>query len=308
MTPRVSVIVPVRNDAGRLRHLIELLDRQTLPRESFEVVVGDDGSTDLDPASFDAYDGWVRIVRQPPRNSFAARNLAVSHSCGNLIAFTDSDCRPDPDWLEKGLEAMGEADIVGGMIKFHVRGRLTVWGLIDMETFLDQERNVRGGGIVTANAFVDRSLFERVGGFDDSLPTGGDIVFAHDCRRLGGRLAFAADSVVWHPPRPGARSLLHKFWAVEHTFAYRYARAGLPRPQLAATWRTLLPVPGVIRTRLRAGTPALNRAVLISKGAHPTWRDNLKALPILYLVIPFVRAAAETVGWWEGRQARANVE
>ena len=307
VTPKVSVIVPVRDDAVRLGQLIELLAGQTLQRDHFEVLVGDDGSVDLDPAEVETQDGWLRVVRQPPRNSFAARNLAVSRSRGDVIAFSDADCEPEPDWLERGLEALEGADIVGGLVRFRLDGRPRAWGLIDMETFLDQERNVRGGGILTANVFVRRSLFEKVGGFDESLALGGDIAFAHACRSHG-RLAFAESAVVWHPPRASGRSLLSKIWGVEYAYAYRYARDGKPRPPLAATWRTLLPVPGVVRIRLRARTLGLNHALLRSKGARPRLRDDLSALPLLYLVIPYVRAAAQTFGWWKGRGTRSSHE
>ena len=299
-------MVPVRNDAERLRKLLQHLDGQTVSRDQFEVVVGDDGSTDLDPALVGTDDGRVRVVRQPRRNSFAARNLAASHSSGEVLAFTDADCEPEPDWLERGLEALAEADLVGGMIKFRLPERVTVWAMIDMETFLDQERNVRGGGVLTANAFVDRQLFERVGGFDESLPLGGDIVFGHECRVRGGRLAFAPSCVVWHPPRAEAGSLLRKVWAVEHAYACRYVSDRLPRPPLAARWRTLLPFLGVIRARLRSGIPVLDRNRLAANGASPTWLDDLKAVPILYILLPFLRAAAETAGWWQGRRVRAR--
>src|SRR4051812_39855832 len=113
MGPQVSVIVPVRNGGSDLRELLEKLSAQTLPRERFEVVVGDDGSTDGSAAGLD--DGtWVRVVPGPPLNSYAARNRAVHASRGAVLAFCDADCRPEPEWLEEGVRALESMDVAAG--------------------------------------------------------------------------------------------------------------------------------------------------------------------------------------------------
>jgi GT2 family glycosyltransferase len=302
MEPRVSVIVPVRDDVDRLEHLVDCLRQQTLPRDAFEVVIGDDGSNEPVTARVEAEAGWLRIIRCPPKTGFAARNVAVGSSRGEVLAFTDSDCRPEPDWLERGLEAMRYADMVGGRVRFLVDGVVGVWGLIDMETFLDQERYVQRGRAVTANLFVTRSLFDRVNGFEETLRSGGDMVFTHGCIRAGGRLAYADDAVVSHPVRDGAASVLGKVWSVQRAYAYRQGRAGTRRPPLAATWRTLLPSLGVFRSRLAARTLALDHALLTSRGAQPSLGQHLRALPLIYLLIPYLGAAAQTIGWWQGRQ------
>src|SRR6185295_6604648 len=109
---------------------------------------------------------------------YAARNRAARAARAETLAFCDADCLPEPDWLEKGIAAV-EGDATGrvaaGRIRFVVPPRPTVWTLIDMDTTKDHRREVEIGNAETANLFVRREFFERLGGFDDSIPEHGDF-------------------------------------------------------------------------------------------------------------------------------------
>src|SRR5919199_563367 len=110
-----SVIVPVRNDRGaHLRRLIDALARQTIGRERFEIVIGDDGSRDGSTKALPTADGWVRVLPGPALNSYAARNRAARAARSPVLAFCDSDCLPEPGWLEAGLAALEHADAAAG--------------------------------------------------------------------------------------------------------------------------------------------------------------------------------------------------
>jgi glycosyltransferase involved in cell wall biosynthesis len=205
--PLVSVIVPVRNDRGAyLRTLLDALASQTLPRSSFEIVIGDDGSTDGSTEGLPTDDGWVRVLVGPPRNSYAARNRAARAARAPVLAFCDSDCRPEPDWLEAGLAALEGAELAAGRIRFIVPERRTIWTLMDMDSTKDHEREVAIANAETANLFVHREVYERLGGFDDSIPEHGDFDFALRAVASGARLVYAPEAVAWHPTRDPARS------------------------------------------------------------------------------------------------------
>jgi GT2 family glycosyltransferase len=300
----VSVVVPVRNDRGRhLQALLEALERQTLPRDRFEVLIGDDGSTDGSAEGLARDDGWVRVLPGPPRNSYAARNRAARAGTGPVIAFVDSDCRPEPTWLEEGLRALADADAAAGAIGFDVPDKWTVWTLIDMETTKDHERQVRVANAETANLFVRRELYDRVGGLDDTIPEHGDFDFAERIVAAGGRLVYAPRARVVHPTRDTPRPFLRMVWIMNRWYAVRAVREG-KRPA-AVKLRCWLPVVSTLRGRRRLGySLRLDRRALAANGVRPRLRDDLLALPLQYLVLPYVRNAAQLAGYIHGRRMR----
>jgi glycosyltransferase involved in cell wall biosynthesis len=282
--------------------LVAALEAQTLARERFEVLIADDGSTDGATDGISTEDGRLRVLPGPPVNPYAARNRAVQQARGHVLAFCDVDCRPEPDWLEAGLAALDDADLVAGLVRF-VPTRRTIWSLLDMEMFLDQERTVRSGRAVTANLFVGRELFDGLGGFDDSLANGGDQEFVSRCVAGGARLAFAPAAVVLHPPRETARALLGKIWTVNRRHGTRVTRAG-GRPD-GLTLRAWVPFVQVVRSRRRAGRSLLlDRHRLSDSDVEPSpWEDAL-ALPLIYLVLPYLARTAQIFGWRDERRAR----
>jgi GT2 family glycosyltransferase len=298
-----SVIVPVRNGGAAPATLLEALARQTLPRERFEVVIADDGSTDGSTDGLETGDGWVRVVRGAATNSYVARNRAVRAARSSTLAFCDDDCVPGPAWLEAGIRALREADLVAGLILFLVPRRPTVWTLLDVDMFLVQERSVRSGRAVAGNLFMRRDLFDRMGGFDDSLPNTGDYHLVFRGIQSGARLVFCREAVVWHPARQTARSLLRKVWAVNRRYAAREARHR--RRPTGLELRSWLPLVQPLRSRRRFGRSIRpDRKRLAENGLAPAWWDDLRALPLIYLAIPYLVGIAQLVGWLEGRGAR----
>jgi glycosyltransferase involved in cell wall biosynthesis len=299
----VSVIVPVRNGGADLPDLLRALQAQTLPRARFEVVVGDDGSTDGSTNGLVSQDGWVRVAFGPPLNSYAARNRAVRLSHGSVLAFCDADCRPEPEWLEAGIRAIQESDLVAGRIRFSPPASRTVWAILDVDSFKDHERQVRQGTAETANLFLRRELFTRIGGFDDSLPEHGDFDFVQRCVAEGASLAYAEDAVVWHPTRDRARSFLRAVWIYNRWYAARESRSGrLPEGLKFRSW---VPVVQTLRSRRRWDRSiGPDRRWLELNGIEPRPRETLAALPLMYLLVPYLRGAAQLQGWRDGRRLR----
>jgi len=303
--PAVSVIVPVRNAGDDLRRLVDALALQTIERSAFEVIVVDDGSTDASAVGVDTGDGWISVLSCPPENPYAARNRGAGAARGRVLAFCDADCRPEPDWLARGVAALDDADLVAGSVLFTPPERRTVWALVDTETFLDQERAVRAGRAVTANLFVGRGLFEQQSGFDGTIANGGDHEFVARCVGSGARLTYAADVVVWHPTRASARAFIGKVWTVNRRHGIRLSRRS-ERPS-GAGLRAWVPILETLRNRVGAGRPlALERRRLDASGIHVTTWDRARALPVIYLVVPYVGAAGQLVGWWQGRRLRST--
>ena len=81
----------------------------------------------------------------------------------------------------------------------------------------------------TANLFLRRELFERVGGFDETIDEHGDFDFVERCVAVGARLVFGPDAVVSHPTRERGRAVLRAQWIYCRGYAERVtAREELP--------------------------------------------------------------------------------
>jgi glycosyltransferase involved in cell wall biosynthesis len=197
VTANVAVVVPTRNRAALLERLLHALDRQTHP--NYEVVVVDDASRDDTGRVLNAWSEGSPLRRwmsfADPRGSYAARNAGWRWAEAPLIAFTDDDCVPEPNWLEALVGAMPETGVVGVQGRTIVRdGRVT--------PFTHQIEQTRGGPPYrTCNILYTRTELERLGGFDESFRWYADNIFGLRARTAG-EIRFAADATVVHPPRP----------------------------------------------------------------------------------------------------------
>ncbi len=297
----ISVIVPVQDSPEGLEQLLDSLRGQTLPRDAFEVIVSDDGS-DEPPFALATDDGHVKVVSGPRSSSYAARNRGVAASRGRQLAFCDGDCVAEPAWLERGLEALEDADIVAGRIQFILPDRVTVWTLIDMDTSKNQRQLVELGVGETANLFVRRELFERLGGFDPRFPSHGDYDFVERCVKSGARLAYSADAVVWHPTRDDAGGILRTQWVRCRSYAKRmtWRREQVEGLKL----RSWVPVLHTARGRRKAGMPfTIATPWIAENGVRPTFAQRTLSLPIVYLLVPYWRNVAEVAGAIDGRRS-----
>lgn len=209
--PFVSVIVPVCNGASCIAKNIESLLAQTYPKDRFEIIVVDNGSTD----------GTEEIVKKYPalflqenkiRTSYAARNKGLAHACGDIVAFTDADCVARRDWISWGVASLLEntAGIVGGKISFTFSQKPTAAELTDSIINLHNESSVaRHRAARTANLFAWKKVFGEIGFFDARQKSGGDMELTGRAARKGCVVAYSGRAVVDHPAR-NFRELLRK--------------------------------------------------------------------------------------------------
>ncbi|HEX6059021.1 MAG TPA: glycosyltransferase [Gemmatimonadaceae bacterium] len=204
--PLVTVIVPVRDDAARLGTCLDALAAQRWPLCRLEIVVVDDGSTDGSAEVARARTG-VRLVRNDGSGSYAARNRGLGAARGDIVAFTDADCIPDPGWIAGGVAAL-EADprvgLVGGAVEILPAdpSRPTAVELLELLEAFPQRRYIAEGRFAaTANAFTRRAVLRDVGTFDGALRSGGDQEWGQRVAARGWRLVHAEDALVRHPAR-----------------------------------------------------------------------------------------------------------
>ena len=116
----VSIILPHYNDLENLKLCIALLEKQSFPRERFEIVVAENNSACGFDAVVQACGPGVFVIPAPLQGAAEARNAAIRAAKGDILAFIDSDCRPALDWLERGVAALDKGDLVGGCVDVDV--------------------------------------------------------------------------------------------------------------------------------------------------------------------------------------------
>jgi glycosyltransferase involved in cell wall biosynthesis len=285
--PTVSVVVPVRDGEATIRTCLEALLAQDWPREALELIVVDNRSTDATRAVVAQYP--VRLLEERGiQSSYAARNRGVAASHGDILAFTDADCVPDPGWVRAlaGAFASHSVGLAAGPIEAWRAERLVE--RYQAVRALRAERAVRHPVLPfaqTANAACPRVVFDEVGGFDAACPFGGDLDFSWRVqRRTGLQLWYEAAAVVRHRHRTTWRGL----------FAL-YEKNALANCLLAERWSHYATYP-TLRTAAFLGREMLRSGlrVLVS---GPAGGDDPGHAPLPEMV----RWAGELSGWLRWR-------
>ncbi|NET39391.1 MAG: glycosyltransferase, partial [Cyanothece sp. SIO1E1] len=277
--PKVSVIVPVYNGEADLPHLAICLCAQTYPAQQVEYLIVDNGSCDRTASllqtlvsDFAAVGLTLRILSETQiQSSYAARNAGICVASGEIFAFTDADCRPQPDWLRTLIQPFEDSAIslVAGEIK--ALPGTTLWEkYADREDTLTQKHTLAHPFCPygqTANLAIRRMALEKVGLFRPYLTTGGDADICWRIQRQGaGQLYFADQAIVQHRHRTTIQDL-RKQWArygrsnryLHELHGVKLMRDLAPREYLHRMIRWCLKELPITGARVMAGkTPAVD--------------------------------------------------
>jgi GT2 family glycosyltransferase len=209
--PRVSVVVCTYNGGATLAQCLHSLLALDYP--DYEVIVVDDGSTDDTRGILARFPG-VRVIHQPNRGLSVARNVGLQAATGAVVAYTDSDCFADPDWLAHlvyQLERSGAA-AVGGPNLTPEDGWLAacVAASPGQPTHVLESDQV-AEHIPGCNMAFRREALQAINGFDAQYRKAGDDVDV--CWRLqqaGHWITFAPGAFVWHHRRQNPRAYLRQ--------------------------------------------------------------------------------------------------
>jgi glycosyltransferase involved in cell wall biosynthesis len=216
---RVSVVVPTYQRPRLLLNCLNALIIQNFPPDSYEIVVVDDADseetrslienflgetkcrksgsgqwsgTEVDPCSRIRYAAATHT-----HGPAAARNIGWRLARGEIIAFTDDDCLPEPEWLREGVAALND-DLAG------VSGQVIVPVPQDPTDYENNVARLANCDFVTANCFYRRSALEMCGGFDErfTMAWREDSDLQFKLLTLSQRLGCAPRARVIHPVRP----------------------------------------------------------------------------------------------------------
>ena len=212
--PRVSVVVCSYNGGKTLSHCLHALDRVDYP--NYEIVFVDDGSTDNSQEVVTAWEQSrekrreqgaklpdFQNIRQQNMGLSYARNAGAASATGEVIAYTDSDCMADPDWLYYlvGTLLSGDYAGVGGP---NVSPPAQDWIQACVAAAPGGPSHVLLTDVVAehipgCNMAFHRWAFDQVGGFDpDYRKAGDDVDFCWRLQQGGQVIAFSPAAVVWH--------------------------------------------------------------------------------------------------------------
>jgi len=213
LKPKISIIIPVYRDLGGLKKTIRSIENQDF--SDVEIIIINDGA-DPETDMFCIDKGFTTKTISPNLGSYNARNEGIKLATSDSIAFTDADVEVSPNWIETGLSYLGNYDYVAGNVQI---SREKVYDLATFHDYLtafpvEEYLNDHHFG-VTANLFVKKSVFDKLGLFDPELRSGGDLEFGDRVYSAGISQIFAAECWVEHPPR-GHHEKLAKFKRVKN--------------------------------------------------------------------------------------------
>lgn len=198
--PRVSVIVPVYNAERTLEPCILSLLKVNYPKERLEFIFVDNASTDGTAAILQRYRDDIHILYEARRGPAAARNRGILNAKGDVVAFTDSDCVVDADWLRHIVSPLQDHRVgaIGGAI-------LSKQPCNEIERFGEEIHDHRKAitvyrppYVITMNWLSRLSVLKQVDLFDEGLTRCSDVDLSFRLLQSGYTFIFQPEAIVYH--------------------------------------------------------------------------------------------------------------
>jgi GT2 family glycosyltransferase len=236
----IAVITTVRDGEHALQGLADALDAQTL--RGFEWVVIDNASRDR--TADVARARGATVVPEPRPGRARARNRGVAATKARLLAFTDADCRPRPDWLERLAAALERGEpLVAGRVVVTTSARPNA--IERFEALWRFRDDPQRGWAPTANLGMRRDAFDAIGGFDAGYRhIGEDVDLCLRARAAGFELTRCPGAVVEHAAESERRPVLRRSFEQAYALHDLHRRHGLragrywrnPGPLVRGDW------------------------------------------------------------------------
>jgi glycosyltransferase involved in cell wall biosynthesis len=198
--PNVSVIVPVYNAEETIRDCIDSLLQLNYPKENLELIFVNNASTDKTREVLKQYSNEIRILYEAKRGPAAARNKGLLNAKGEIIAFTDSDCVVDKDWLLNLIKPLRDSrvGVVGGTIlSKQPYNAIEAFG----EYIHDHNKAIneyKPPYAITMNWTSRLCVLKEINLFDESFIRCEDVDLSYRILQSGYLLAFEPQAIVRH--------------------------------------------------------------------------------------------------------------
>jgi GT2 family glycosyltransferase len=182
----VSFVIPVRNDAVRLRRCLSSIIANVYPRERIEIIVVDNDSTDGSARA--ARDCGAIVITTSDTSVAALRNKGARASLGSHIAFVDADHEIDRGWITTALDVLSAPDVAATGSPYLTQPAPN-WVQQQYDGLRDRPAERQDvSWLGSGNLVVKRSAFDRVGGFDATLTACEDVDFCNRLQQAGYRI------------------------------------------------------------------------------------------------------------------------
>jgi GT2 family glycosyltransferase len=227
--PLCSIIVPTRRRPNELVECLEALCRLEYP--GFEVVVVDDeGGIDL-RSLVDTFEDRIALTLHSQKRTgpAGARNAGATRAAGELLAFTDDDCRPAADWLLRLVHAVASdpaAGAGGHTVNALVRNLYASTSQLVIDVGYEQNNGDLGAArfFTSNNLLVPAAAFAELGGFDETFTTSEDRDFCDRWVSRGFSLRYVPGAIVYHAHDLTLKSFIRQQFAYGRGAA-RYHKA-----------------------------------------------------------------------------------
>lgn len=216
--PHVSVIIPIYNGAADLPDLLNCLQQQTYPPKQVEYLLVDNNSTDQTAKMLQEWEArsenahFHYLSEAKIQSAYAARNTGIRVAKGEVLVFTDADCRPQPDWLQQLVQPFikaGTGAVAGEIVA--LPGQTLLERYADRHNTLSQAHTLAHPFLPygqTANLAVRKCILEQVGLFRPYLTTGGDADLCWRIQQSGSwQIEPAQQAIVQHRHRTSLSEL-----------------------------------------------------------------------------------------------------
>ncbi|PAV27034.1 hypothetical protein CF392_02540 [Tamilnaduibacter salinus] len=198
-SPEISVVIPTFNEEKDIAQTLESLSNQSLPKDSYEIIVVDNGSTDETTNLVRSFTDDLFIV--PDINVGAVRNYGAKMAHSKLILFLDADCIIPRDHLETCLERREKVFsgvIFGGSLNSRKDpGWVEKYWLLEGPCAQNRQRELTGACIL-----VDKGVLLSLGGFPEDVTSGEDTLFSQRAKSAGHKITISTDLAVTHLGNP----------------------------------------------------------------------------------------------------------
>ena len=204
----LSIIIPTHNSELTIKGCIDSLTSQSYPREKFEIIVVDDGSTDK-TITLAKNAGADKIIEVQSCFQGKARNIGVENAKTEYLAFIDSDCEANSDWIKSIIENLSHVKAITGPIENGNPKSLVAWSeyFVEFGQFHKFRARSKVRWMPGCNIAVTKEVFLKTGGFTH-VHSSEDLIFGESLIDAGFDAFFVPSLEIKHLCRINLKKVL----------------------------------------------------------------------------------------------------